>query len=151
MFGSIVGSVIKGVSGALEKRGNRKHEITLLNHNLRKSKIEAAIKNQGKNIDLDKAIIESNKFTYKDEAVLAVVLAPVVFVFIPNKELQEAVRIGFATLDTMPAWYVSLVVGAIATTLGMRALFNRQTLPTIMPKIFKEKQQNSVDTAKPKD
>jgi hypothetical protein len=64
---------------------------------------------------------EASKGSWKDEAWTLVLIAPLVSVFVPG--LQAYVAEGFTVLeDTVPDWYMLLVMTAVGAAFGVRGL-----------------------------
>lgn len=78
---------------------------------------------QKQEYDLDRIATENMKKSWKDEAVMIIFYAPLVTVFVPS--MAPYVKEGFVVLDTLPDWYMYLIVGITVVTMGMRGMLTK--------------------------
>lgn len=85
--------------------------------------------------DLDRLSMEQMERSWKDEIIMGILFAPIVFVFFPW--FQETISNGFDILSNkMPDWYMYMVCGIVVVTYGLRgmvkwAMSNKVKLPRL--------------------
>ena len=82
--------------------------------------MEASARGEQQNFDLDYLAMKNQEKSYKDEYLLFLFSAPLWMSFI--EPLQPIVKRGFEVLDTLPDWYMFLLVGMTISIMGMRGL-----------------------------
>lgn len=100
---------------------DRQHEL-----NLKKIDIAFELAKQGQQIEADWDTNAQNdaKLSWKDEYLTILFSIPLVLAFIPAT--QEAILVGFATLEQTPDWYMLMVTGIVASAFGLRWLLSRK-------------------------
>lgn len=83
-----------------------------------KAKAQAKIAQQEHVQNWEQTYVNMQRESFKDEAVLAVVLFPYIGAFIPV--VQEYILVGFQHLDKMPYWAVGLTVTIFLAIYGIR-------------------------------
>lgn len=72
---------------------------------------------------LDALAMSNMKDSYSDEILRAVWLLPFVLIFI--EPLQATIITGFKALESLPVWYITMVMLITVAELGLRTLFKR--------------------------
>lgn len=83
------------------------------------SKQKMAEEGQFQDYDLDRIATENMRYTWKDEILMLIIMAPIILTFLGY---EERVKAGFDALGNMPDWYTWLVIGIFIVTFGMRGL-----------------------------
>lgn len=93
-----------------------------------KAKTQLALAENGQKIeaDWDSHAQEQMRFSWKDEFLTAVLIFPIVLMFISaligSDELLDRTIKAVKALDQFPYWYIILIFGIIASTFGLRWL-----------------------------
>lgn len=82
--------------------------------------LEASARGDQQNFDLDYLAMKNQEKSYKDEYLLFLFSAPLWMSFI--EPLQPIVQKGFEVLNTLPDWYMFLLVGMTISIMGIRGL-----------------------------
>ena len=110
-------SIAKTVTESVVKGRELKQE-------LKNTEIKAKIKHQsdmaeGK-INWENQAQKNLEGSYKDEVVLAILLAPCLCAFYPPA--VEHIKIGFAVLEELPEWYMWLLFAGLSSAIGYRGV-----------------------------
>ena len=127
----IVESVTGLVSKPLEQWGDRKKVKLEGKLKIEQLKLTAIVRRSEAEIEKAKAglIIESDwdaraqeqmKFSWKDEVLMLILVAPFVGSFLPN--IQDYVSVGWEYIDGAPEWYMVCFIGIYAAVFGLRWL-----------------------------
>jgi hypothetical protein len=134
MWGSIIGAVTNQVGGYFKG----KQELSKVKLEAEKvvikaqaetamavalSKTKMAEQGQTQSFSLDQIAMNNMEKSYKDEAILAIFLAPMVLAFIPGFD-QYALR-GFEVIQQMPQWYQMTIIGMVVVVYGMRGMLDK--------------------------
>lgn len=85
---------------------------------LQNAKVQAAIEQQRHISTWEQTYVNLQATSFKDEAVLVVLLVPYIGAFIPV--VQDYILVGFQYLDEMPTWAVGLTVAIFLAIYGIR-------------------------------
>ena len=111
VLSAIIGTIGKLAGGWLSDRAE-----------IKKAKVKAKIKEiettNKANKTADELAMKNMEKSWKDELILIVFMTPLVLAFVPS--CQEIVRQGFMAIEATPDWYKLLVVGMVATVMGLR-------------------------------
>jgi len=100
LISKVAGSVVGGVKGMMANRANRKQD------------------ERNTRAKLLKAGIDERSNGWKDEAALAIVVAPFLAAFYPG--LGPHIQAGFDVIRTStPEWYQYLLSGGLASAMGL--------------------------------
>ena len=110
-------SIAKTVTESVVKGRELKQE-------LKNTEIKAKIKHQsdmaeGK-IKWENQAQKNLEGSYKDEVVLAILLAPCLCAFYPPA--VEHIKIGFSVLEELPEWYMWLLFAGLSSAIGYRGV-----------------------------
>ena len=134
MWGSIIGAVTNQVGGYFKG----KQELSKVKLEAEKvvikaqaetamavalSKTKMAEQGQTQSFSLDQIAMNNMEKSYKDEAILAIFLAPMVLAFIPGFD-QYALK-GFEVIQQMPQWYQYTIIGMVVVIYGMRGMLDK--------------------------
>tara|TARA_S200002703_G_scaffold153254_1_gene154602 strand:- start:590 stop:979 length:390 start_codon:yes stop_codon:yes gene_type:complete len=95
-----------------------------LKQELKNSEVKAKIKQQelmaeGK-IKWENQAQKNLETSYKDEVVLAILLAPCLCAFYPPA--VEHIKVGFSVLEDLPEWYMWLLFAGLSSAIGYRGV-----------------------------
>lgn len=95
-----------------------------LKQELKNSEVKAKIKQQelmaeGK-IKWENQAQKNLETSYKDEVVLAILLAPCLCAFYPPA--VEHIKVGFTVLEDLPEWYMWLLFAGLSSAIGYRGV-----------------------------
>ncbi len=95
-----------------------------LKQELKNSEVKAKIKQQelmaeGK-IKWENQAQKNLETSYKDEVVLAILLAPCLCAFYPPA--VEHIKVGFSVLEELPEWYMWLLFAGLSSAIGYRGV-----------------------------
>jgi hypothetical protein len=95
-----------------------------LKQELKNSEVKAKIKQQelmaeGK-IKWENQAQKNLETSYKDEVVLAILLAPCLCAFYPPA--VEHIKVGFTVLEELPEWYMWLLFAGLSSAIGYRGV-----------------------------
>ncbi len=93
------------------------HEANIARAN---ASIELAKTGQAQDYDLDKQSQKNMENSWKDEFILIVFILPVILAFVPG--YQQTITDGFTAIESMPEWYIAIVIGMVVVIYGLRGL-----------------------------
>ena len=118
----LAGGTAEQVATYFKDRQKLKHELKLTKIkaeiDLVAAKTQAKIEQQRHVASWEQAYVNMQATSFKDEAVLGVVLFPYVGAFIPG--IQDYILVGFQYLEQMPYWAVGLTVTIFLAIYGIR-------------------------------
>ena len=117
---SLITSVVSGVTGWFTR--GQKHKIAIEEATV-KARIKMIEKEAEATTNADLEAIKAQRYSLKDEWLMAIGIAPFVGCFIPG--LQPYVSDGFKILSTTPEWYQVLVIGMYVSVFGLRFMMKR--------------------------
>jgi len=125
---SIFTALISPITDIFSKRGEAKHEEILGEQ--KQEKLETEVEHeetitatQGRDA-YDLEALKQKEKTWLDEYYALIWSFPVMASFVPW--LQQYVASGWLMLATVPTWYQAVLVGILASTFGMRWLFDKK-------------------------
>lgn len=123
-IGSLISKPIQAYQKKQLLKQAQKFELLKLDHQANVANANAALEmaKQGQQqvYDLDRIAMQNMEKSWKDELILVIFLTPMVLAFIP--EMDKYVKAGFVAIDSMPDWYVGLVIGLVVVIYGLRGL-----------------------------
>ena len=127
MFGlSILESLGKGVIGYFSDKSKAKAKLRKAELDekiaISLAKIDILTTTTDNRFKLDMLAMQNMNKSYKDEFFMIMFSLPMILAFIPS--MQEVALKGFNVIAKMPKWYVSLVVGMVVVTFGMRQMLS---------------------------
>lgn len=124
----ILGGVLGLGKGWLESRQKRAEIKLETESKVLVARAEAEVKRlekiQDAEIAWDNNVASQMDHTWKDEWFTILLSIPVLLAFVGQWGRDRATE-GFAALATMPDWYMTAFLSAIAASFGIRALVNR--------------------------
>lgn len=111
MYIPLISEVIKGISGVIERKQQRKLVET-------QGKINRIQTAQDQIAEWEKVMAEASKTSWKDEWFTVLLSIPLVMCFIPGA--VSYVQAGFTALESMPEYYQYWVGLAICASFGVR-------------------------------
>ena len=60
------------------------------------------------------------QYSIKDEILLIILFLPFIAGFIPYETIQQAIIVGWDTLNKAPAWYPVILIGIVCSVFGLR-------------------------------
>ena len=125
---SIFTALISPVVSLFGERGKAKHEE--IKGEQAQTKLETEVEHQetiaatqGRD-SYDLEALKQKEKTWLDEYYALIWSFPVLASFIPW--LQQYVSAGWLMLATVPNWYITVLIGILASTFGMRWLFDKK-------------------------
>ena len=132
---TLIASAVSGLVGAVmtpvnewQKRktikAKQNFEIDRLEHEANVARANASIElaktGQAQDYDLDKQSQKNMQNSWKDEFILIVFILPVILAFVPG--YQQTIKDGFIAIESMPEWYIAIVIGMVVVIYGLRGL-----------------------------
>jgi hypothetical protein len=117
---------IEGRTRALTAAAEAQAEVAIA-----KAKAEAKVYEMKATHEIawEMARVQDASKSWVDEYWTVVISFPLIIGFIPAQVVQDAVRQGFANMETAPDWYVAAVGASIAFAFGIRKVANIMSKP----------------------